>query len=114
MKNSEPTPNTIEGANTTTTERRCTTDKAAPNFRPVVAWLLERTPQEKLAAVALANLMLGDVQQRFKDAGRYQGDIGEDLLRDWREDVRTMTGETQSIQDATMAQFALDCEDLLA
>ncbi|MDI9433676.1 MAG: hypothetical protein QM570_18330 [Planctomycetota bacterium] len=113
MKPIEPTP-TTEEAEVTTPERRCRLDKAGPSLKAVVAWLLERTPREKLCAVTLSNLILGEVQQNLYNAGRYEGNIGEDLLRDWREDIEAMTTDAEPIKnDATMAQFALDCEDLL-
>jgi hypothetical protein len=88
----------------------CTLDKAAPIFKPIVAWLLDRTPREKLAAIALVNLMLGDVQQNIKDTKRYAGQIGDDLRRDWRKDVVRIASEPAN--DGRITRFVLDCENV--
>lgn len=112
MENARTPANSTKEANTTMTERRCTPDKASLAFKPVVAWLLARTPSEKLAAVALANLLLADVQNNLKDTAHYAGNIGEDLLRDWREDVLATAADTKPTHgpDAMVARFVMDCE----
>lgn len=99
----------------TKTRRHCTIDKASASFKPILAWLLNRTASEKLAAVALVNLLWGNVQDKLRQTERYTGNVGDELLADWRSDLREMVTPTDRVvDDTTIAQFALDLEDLVA
>jgi hypothetical protein len=59
------------------------------DLKGVVAWLLSRTFDEKLAALALSELAVDDIQTNIQRNGFYDGLIGDDLERAWEAEVAT-------------------------
>lgn len=66
-------------------KRRCTEEKAAPELKAVVQWLLKRNYMEKLAAVLVSQLL--DKEPIYKTVQLYQGDLGNDIGKDWESDI---------------------------
>jgi hypothetical protein len=64
------------------------------DLKGIVAWLLSRTFDEKLAALALSELVVDDIQTNIQRNGFYDGLIGHDLERTWEADVaQTLEGD---------------------
>jgi site-specific DNA recombinase len=69
-----------EPADPETSGRNLAIDKASGELRRVVGYLVGRTFDQKVAALAQNVLVDGDTESSLKRAELYQGDIGADLL----------------------------------
>ncbi|NLT75180.1 MAG: hypothetical protein GXX98_01550 [Planctomycetes bacterium] len=73
-------------------QRRFSIDKAHADFAPVAVWLTRRTFREKLTAVLLTALVMHE--NALKSHACYDGDAGNDLLRDWEADLAETPDDT--------------------
>jgi len=78
------------------TERHCTEEKAGPELKAVVHWLLKRNHTEKLAAVLASQLIR--IEHIYQDEQFYQGDIGNDIDKDWENDIRVASGNEEFLK----------------
>jgi hypothetical protein len=81
-------------------------EKAHGSFVLVVQWLLARSDQEKLAAVAFRTLMDGDIQEAIEKSGTYDGQIGDDLYNDW-EAVSAFLGNEEGRRSVSAEDVAI-------
>ena len=68
-------------------DREFRAEKAHADFRFVADWLAQRTLTEKLCLWAGIVLLNGDTEQALKDAGTYDGNVGQDLYSTWGGEV---------------------------
>jgi len=74
-------------------EPRLSLDKSHGEFKRLVKWLLDRTPTEKLVGVAFSTLLNCDVEGSIKERKLYDGDVGDDVDRDYDDAVCRMVGK---------------------
>jgi hypothetical protein len=85
---------------------RLSIDKAHGEFKRLVRWLQNRTDTEKLAAVAFLTCLNGDVEMSIRRRGLYDGEIGQELDRDWDETAAAMIdGESPDSELAVIAAY---------
>lgn len=96
-------------------EIRLSLDKASPEFRRVVEWLVGCTTTSRLAAVLASELLTHEGD--FKRDGNYDGNIGNDIFKDWTEQLARKLGDPDCFddpEDAAMAGFAIALSDTKA
>jgi len=85
---SEATPESAECGDTPT--RRLQIGKARADVSPLVKWLLQCSPREKLAAIIADALVGTDAEVAIQKTEGYDGDIGHDMRYDFEQDVIRM------------------------
>ena len=80
-------------------------EKASSGMERVVAWLQRADPKMKLAACLCIDLL--QHESNLQNKGYYDGDVGNDLLKDWSDDVGCLHSEALADDDAYVAGFAI-------
>jgi hypothetical protein len=97
---------TVEPAATTEgTGRQCTLDKAHPELKQVVGWMLAQPFRVRLAAILMNALLLHETS--IKEDGQYKGDIGNDIIKDWENDVLLAAGNAEYLNSVGGIEAAL-------
>lgn len=78
-------PQSKNSSGRSTRQRAFTLKKASPSIHPLARWLLDCTPEQKLAAVLL--LVLLQNEDDFTDHLYSTSNAGNDLMQDWQVDI---------------------------
>jgi len=89
-------------------------DKARGEVVPLVKWLLSRSFSEKLTGLAISIIDYSDTRDAMRNAAVYQGDIYEDLVRDWSDEISRAledAAETGAVsRDLQIASYVMALE----
>jgi len=87
---------------------RLRVEKAQGQLVPVVRWLLARSRQEKLTAVVAEIFGAGgDRENELKRNMLYDGELGEDLRRDWQDEAAQWLESGEDFEERHIVAFAL-------
>lgn len=88
-------------------ENRLQLSKARGFMRHVVDYLQGAPIETRIATVLVARLLIGDVQANLQRMGLYDGQIGDDVLADWQDEVRDLLGDHDTVTLAAHADAAM-------
>jgi len=85
------------GESSGTTSQRFDPENVALPLRRLADWLHARTIREKLAVTIAFQLIDGQLQEKVREAGVYDGDFGSDVVETWRADVKAADLEPEDV-----------------
>jgi len=79
-------------------------DKASAEFRWMVEWLKACSPEQRLAAIVVSELLCSETD--FKEEGMYEGRVGNDVLNDWGEEIAEFADDPRHFKNPQDRQVA--------
>jgi len=86
-------------------EKRCTEDKAGPELKGIVRWLLNRNHTEKLTAVLIWQLL--SKESEYKKEEMYQGSISNDIDKYYQNEILLASQNSELLKQFSPEDIAV-------